>query len=63
MGKFERSIRIALDKISGEILEADEVFDSKKDAFAIRRQFVAERGLLIFQFRCLTELPLCYPLR
>lgn len=34
MGKFERSIRIALDKISGEILEADEVFDSKKDAFA-----------------------------
>ncbi|MDP2336271.1 MAG: DUF6035 family protein [Bacteroidota bacterium] len=39
MGHYERSIKIAFDKLSGEILEADEVFDIKKDAFAIRRQF------------------------
>lgn len=39
MKYFERSIKIALDKLSGEILEADEVFDDKKDAFAIRKKF------------------------
>lgn len=39
MGRFERSIKIAFDRISGEILEADEVFDNKKDAFEVRRQF------------------------
>lgn len=39
MGRFERSIKIAFDKISGEVLEAEQVFDSKKDAFEIRRQF------------------------
>ncbi|MBC8486867.1 MAG: hypothetical protein H8D45_12605 [Bacteroidetes bacterium] len=39
MGCYERSIKIAFDKLSGEILEADKVFDNKKDAFAVRRQF------------------------
>jgi len=39
MGRFERSIKIAFDKLSGEVLEADEVFDKKKDAFEVRRQF------------------------
>ncbi len=36
---FERSIKVAFDKISGEILQADEVFDGAKNAFATRKQF------------------------
>ena len=36
---YERSIKIAFDKLSGEILEADDVFEITKDAFAIRKQF------------------------
>ena len=36
---FERSIKVAFDKISGEILEADEVFDEAKNAFEVRKQF------------------------
>src|SRR5215204_3230552 len=39
MERYERAIRIAFDLISGEVLEADEVFDKKKDAFELRRQF------------------------
>lgn len=39
MGRYERSIKIAFDKVSGEILKADDVFDNKKEAFAVRRQF------------------------
>ncbi|MEO9851889.1 MAG: DUF6035 family protein [Reichenbachiella sp.] len=39
MARFERSIKIAFDKLSGEILKADEVFEKPKDAFAVRRQF------------------------
>lgn len=39
MGRFERSIKIAFDKISGEVLEAEQVFESQKDAFLVRRQF------------------------
>ena len=39
MGRYERSIKIAFDKVSGEILDADKVFDKKKDAFEIRRLF------------------------
>jgi len=35
----ERSIREAFDKVSGEILKADEVFDDTKDAFKVRKQF------------------------
>lgn len=36
---FERTIKEAFDKLSGEILNADEVFDISKDAFQIRKQF------------------------
>ncbi len=36
---YGRSIKIAFDKVSGEILEADDVFEVTKDAFAIRKQF------------------------
>lgn len=39
MGRHERSIKIAFDKLSGEILEADEIFDDKKEGFSVRRQF------------------------
>jgi competence CoiA-like predicted nuclease len=39
MARFERSIKIAFDKVSGEILQADQVFESSKDAFQVRRQF------------------------
>ena len=35
----ERKIQIAFDKISGEILKADEIFDDKKDGFVVRKQF------------------------
>jgi competence CoiA-like predicted nuclease len=35
----ERSIPFAFDKISGEILDADQVFHEKKDGFQIRKQF------------------------
>src|SRR5690606_9133903 len=36
---FERTIKEAFDKLSGEILKADEVFDDSKDAFLVRKQF------------------------
>lgn len=36
---YGRSIKVAFDKLSGEILEADDVFEVTKDAFAIRKQF------------------------
>jgi len=35
----ERSIKIAFDKISGKVLEANEIFDNKKDGFVVRKQF------------------------
>lgn len=36
---YERSIKEAFDKISGEILKADDVFDDTKVAFKVRKQF------------------------
>lgn len=36
---FERTIKVAFDKISGEILEANEVFETTKSSFEIRKQF------------------------
>ena len=39
MGQFERSIKIAVDQSTGEIVNADEIFDKKKDAFVIRKQY------------------------
>lgn len=39
MGRYERSIKIAFDNVSGEILEADELFKNTKEAFVIRRKF------------------------
>lgn len=39
MRYFDRSIKIAFDKTTGEILDADEVFDIAKDAFQIRKKY------------------------
>lgn len=39
MSRHERAIKFALDKNSGEILEADDVFDSKTDGFIVRKRF------------------------
>ncbi|WP_417355356.1 DUF6035 family protein [Flavobacterium sp.] len=36
---FERTIKVAFDKISGEILEANEVFETAKSGFEVRKQF------------------------
>ncbi len=43
MGRYERSIKIAFDKVSGEIIDADKAFDKKKDAFEVRRLFHEEK--------------------
>lgn len=39
MGRHDRSIKIAFDKTSGEIIDSDKVFDITKDAFQIRRKY------------------------
>ncbi|MDP2692915.1 MAG: DUF6035 family protein [bacterium] len=39
---FERTIKEAFDKLSSEILKADEIFDDNKDAFLVRKQFHKE---------------------
>ena len=36
---FERTIKQAFDKLTGEILNADEVFHKAKDAFLLRKDF------------------------
>lgn len=48
---YERTIKIAFDRISGEVVEADELFKSQKDAFEIRRQFHLNE-LELFCFEC-----------
>lgn len=39
MGRYDRSIKIALDKASGKILDADDIFKNTKDAFQIRKSY------------------------
>jgi len=51
MGRYERSIKIAFDKLSGEILDADEIFDITKEAFEIRRKY-HEKNLLLSCYEC-----------
>jgi len=43
MGRSERSIKIAFDKVSGEIIDADKVFEKRTDAFEVRRLFHEEK--------------------
>ncbi|MEQ8424095.1 MAG: DUF6035 family protein, partial [Cyclobacteriaceae bacterium] len=38
MAQFERSIKLAVDRLSGELIVADEAFAKSKEAFAIRHQ-------------------------
>lgn len=39
MSRYERLIKIAVDKLSGEVIDADEIFGNTKDAFEIRRKY------------------------
>src|SRR5258705_11193250 len=39
MSRYEPSIKIAFNKLSGEVLDADMVFANNKDAFGIRQQY------------------------
>lgn len=55
MGRYDRSIKIAYDKTSGEILEADEVFDIKTDAFEIRKKY-HEKNLILSCCECEQDL-------
>jgi len=55
MGRYDRSIKIAFDKTSGEILDADEVFDIAKDAFAIRKKY-HEKNLILSCCECEQDL-------
>ncbi len=55
MAQYERSIKIALNKLTGEILDADEVFDITKEAFEIRRKY-HEKSLLLSCFECEQDL-------
>lgn len=55
MGQYDRSIKIAFDKTSGEILDADEVFDIKTDAFEIRKKY-HEKNLVLSCCECEQDL-------
>lgn len=46
MGRLDRSIKIAFDKVTAELLQADDIFDEKKDAFEIRRKYHRNELLL-----------------
>lgn len=39
MARNDRSIKIAFDEVTGEVLDADEFFGSKKEGFQIRKEF------------------------
>lgn len=55
MARYDRSIKIAFDKTSGEILDADEVFDVTKDAFKIREMY-HNKSLLLSCCECEQDL-------
>jgi len=55
MGRYDRSIKIAFDKTSGEILEADKVFDIKTNAFEIRKKY-HEKNLILSCCECEQDL-------
>jgi competence CoiA-like predicted nuclease len=46
MSRKQRSIKIAFDKLTGEILDADVVFNKKTNDFEIRKQFQKKKLLL-----------------
>ncbi|MFB9120039.1 DUF6035 family protein [Bergeyella porcorum] len=51
MKHYDRSIKIAFDKTSGEILDADEIFDITKSAFEVRKKY-HERDLVLSCCEC-----------
>lgn len=55
MERYDRSIKIAFDKTSGEILDADEVFDITKDAFQIRKKY-HKKNLILSCCECEQDL-------
>lgn len=55
MGRYDRSIKIAFDKTSGEILDADEIFDITKDAFQIRKKY-HKKNLMLSCCECEQDL-------
>lgn len=55
MKQFERSIKKAFDKKSGEILEADDIFKIGKEAFNIRTQFHTDE-IELYCLECLQKL-------
>lgn len=55
MGRYERSIKIAFDKTTGEILEADGLFNNKINAFEIRKKY-HEKKLLLSCCECEQDL-------
>lgn len=55
MGRYDRSIKIAFDKTSGEILDAGEIFDITKDAFQIRKKY-HEKNLMLSCCECEQDL-------
>lgn len=51
MGRYDRSIKIAFDKTSGEILDADEIFDITKSDYPFMHLLYSQ--LLVCQRVCL----------
>lgn len=48
MGQYDRLIKLAFDRISKRTVDADDLFDTKKNAFEIRKQFHRDE----FDFYC-----------
>ncbi len=55
MKQFERSIKKAFDKKSGEILEADDIFKAGKEAFDVRTQFHTDQ-IELYCLECFQKL-------
>lgn len=55
MSGYYRSIKIAFDEKSGEVIEAEQVFDTKKNAFLTRKQFHRDE-IALYCCECLQKL-------
>lgn len=51
MSRFQRSIKIALDKISGELIAAEDVFSSAIDAFDVRKKYNSDQ-IELYCYEC-----------
>jgi competence CoiA-like predicted nuclease len=43
---YERSIKYGLNKVTGELLDADVIFSKTKEAFALKKQFILEKQVI-----------------